>query len=133
MLVTTFAQGLTNFSFSYNNYYNLNNTLATNGYNATLGKNHGSSFQESKAAGKDAGSLAVDPQFENLVKFSLAPTAPAVAELGFVPIDISNVGPAGSQFERNPGAPALNHGCMVSDVLDALASPELLHHGFVRK
>ena len=46
-----------------------------------------------QAAGKDAGSLVADPEFSPAHPFELTPSSPAIVKLGFVPIDISTVGP----------------------------------------
>ena len=54
----------------------------------------GQSFQEWKAAGKDAGSIIADPLFVNTsnLNFSLRPNSPAL-KLGFQQIDMTTVGP----------------------------------------
>lgn len=54
----------------------------------------GQSFQEWKAAGKDAGSIIADPLFVNAsnLNFSLRPDSPAL-KLGFQQIDMTTVGP----------------------------------------
>jgi hypothetical protein len=80
---------------------------------------------------KDAGSLVADPQFTNLSTFALAATAPALATLGFTPIDISEVGPAGMSGGVPPGACSAKNAAAVSDVVAALAAPELQKSGLV--
>jgi parallel beta-helix repeat protein len=54
----------------------------------------GQSFEEWKAAGRDAGSLIADPLFVNAgnFDFSLQPNSPAL-KMGFQPIDITHLGP----------------------------------------
>ncbi|HEY1948712.1 MAG TPA: right-handed parallel beta-helix repeat-containing protein [Bryobacteraceae bacterium] len=54
----------------------------------------GQSFEEWKAAGRDAGSIIADPQFVNAGNFNflLRPKSPAL-KMGFQPIDMTGVGP----------------------------------------
>lgn len=54
----------------------------------------GQSFDEWRAAGRDAGSLITDPLFVNAGSFDfrLQPDSPAL-KLGFQPIDMTAVGP----------------------------------------
>jgi parallel beta-helix repeat protein len=54
----------------------------------------GQSFEEWKAAGRDAGSVIADPLFVNAgnFDFSLRPESPAL-KMGFQPIDMKDVGP----------------------------------------
>ena len=51
----------------------------------------GSSFAEWQAKGRDKGSIYADPQL-NITDWRLAPSSPA-RQLGFIPIDVSRVGP----------------------------------------
>jgi hypothetical protein len=54
----------------------------------------GQTFEQWKAAGRDAGSVIADPLFVNAsnFNFSLRPESPAL-KLGFQPIEIGGVGP----------------------------------------
>ena len=71
--------------------------MKDNVYFDTRGRNilfAGQSFEQWKAAGRDAGSIIADPLFVNVSNFdfSLRPGSPAL-KLGFHPIDLTHVGP----------------------------------------
>ena len=90
LVATTFAQGLDNFTFDHNLFW-AGSAAASELplFNAT---SHGAeSFSDWQAHGKDAGSLLEDPKFT--APYQLSKDSPAVAKLGFIPIDLSRVGP----------------------------------------
>ena len=93
LLATTFAHGLDNFTFEYNDWYKVGDPsgstmLFNTGWNGSEGA---SNFEEWQKKGRDAGSVYADPQL-NTTNWALAPSSPA-RKLGFVPIDVSEVGP----------------------------------------
>jgi hypothetical protein len=93
LLQTTFAQGLANFTFKNNDWYKVGDQSgSTKLFNTGWSNNQGaSSFAEWQQKGRDAGSVYADPQL-NTSTWALAPSSPA-RKLGFVPIDVSAVGP----------------------------------------
>ena len=91
MVETTFFAGLENFTFSKNLYWAGNASTLTSLFNASGSTSE--SFAAWQAGGKDAGSLIADPEFESTTAFTLKKTSPALTKIGFVPIDISKVGP----------------------------------------
>ena len=93
LLATTFSHGLDNFTFRYNDWYKVSDPSGTTklfntGWSDSAGA---SNFAEWQQKGRDAGSVYADPQL-NTTDWALAPSSPA-RKLGFVPIDVSAVGP----------------------------------------
>jgi hypothetical protein len=104
-----------------------NMTMVSNDYwSATAGPNmtfpHGQTFPEWVASGKDADSCVADPQQVQPLGpqfWLLKPTSPAIAR-GFVPIDVSQVGPL------RPVGPNSLH-VSPAQLPDAIAESVFLH------
>jgi hypothetical protein len=104
LLGSTWKNG--NFRLDYNCYWNPNRADF---------EFAGKTFAEWQASGQDAHSIIEDPKFENAGArdFRLKPDSPAVAKLGFKPIDISGAGLYGDaewvngprQLNREPYGP----------------------------
>ena len=91
---TTWAGGLTNFSFNSNVYFFDGAPPGQKLFNFTDAQKFNENFTEWQNHGKDAHSLVADPKFvSGAPTFALDPASPAVVAEGFVPIDLSSVGP----------------------------------------
>jgi len=100
----TWWGGLANFTFAHNVYYAAGKPRGLAGmFNSTPAgpQWHAESLAEWQKHGKDAGSLDADPQFAAPPPaFSLDPASPAITQEGFVPIDLSRVGPRPERRSR---------------------------------
>jgi hypothetical protein len=83
---TTFSAGLDNFTFTNNLYWDGNASTTAPMFNSTGSAAEG--FSTWQAAGKDTGSILQDPQFVGEGNFTLKDSSPAIAKLGFQPIDL---------------------------------------------
>lgn len=99
LIGTTWSRGLDNFTFGANVYFVAGAPSLASMFNATGGNSGalgGEDLAQWQAAGKDAQSLGADPLFVGggAPAFALDPKSPALAApIGFVPIDLSTVGP----------------------------------------
>eukprot|EP01052_Picozoa_sp_SAG31_P028530 SAG31_NODE_2762_length_5129_cov_3.337972_2_plen_264_part_00 len=92
LLATTFRHGLDNFTFERNDWYKAADPSGSSKlFNSGWGNNGANTFAEWQKKGRDAGSVYADPQL-NTTDWSLSPSS-AARKLGFVPIDVSKVGP----------------------------------------
>jgi len=99
-------------------YFDNGNLLGSNWTNDQFDMNHnlywdaagndftfaGASFEEWQARGHDTDSIIADPLFRDpsARDFALSPDSPAITELGFRPIDTSNIGTYGSPDWAGP-------------------------------
>ena len=112
---TTFAHGLDNFSFTGNLYFAAGRPPLTPLFNSTGGNTatvkDAESFADWQRSGKDDKSLnGRDPLFTSNVTFALSPESPAIKQLGFVPIDLSTVGPRAAAGPPGAEEPVLVEG-----------------------
>ena len=88
-------------------------------------------FSQWQTSGKDGGSLLADPQFASTSVFGLKPSSPAITQLGFVPIDISTVGPL-PRHNGDERVGAESHTLTPTGVVGDEHFDELAHAGLVR-
>jgi len=94
----------------------------------TITSTGGDDWASWQAHGKDKDSVVADPQFSSTDEktFGLKASSPAIKQMGFVPIDVSKVGP---QHTRNVGARFMAHAATGLD--DDEHAQELLQAGLI--
>ena len=105
LLYTTRPDAFRNFTLDHNDYFSLDNSSAPYVFP------NGTTWSEWQKSGQDVHSVIADPEFANpaVLNFSVPAASPA-RKAGFVPIDLTPLGPrgpVGPQAATHPPAPVL--------------------------